>query len=49
MCHTDGYVGGGVDVDVCDVDAAEGVDVVGAVYVVVAAAVGRIDADDVGI
>ena len=46
MCHTDGYVAEGVEIDVRDVaDAADGVHVVEAVHVIV---VGRIDVDDAG-
>lgn len=50
MCHTEGYVAEGVDVDACEVaDAADDVDVVEAVNLtVVATAVDRIDVDGAG-
>ena len=49
VCHIDGYVAEGVDIDACDVaDAADGDEVVEAVNVTVVATavVGRVDVDD---
>ena len=46
MCHTDGYVADGVDVEASDVvDAANGVDVV---EIVNATVVGRVNVDNAG-
>ena len=46
VCHTDGYVADGVDVEASDVvDAANGVDVV---EIVNATVVGRVNVDNAG-